>query len=889
MLALDPLITAHPMTGAFRPVTADLLAEVYLAPPPPAFDPVLALTMADAPWAHSATIAPQETAHAVLNGLRALALATPDLSPDSVDLNGLDPDSRLFRHLSALTALWRAHPQALPADLQVVAHVLRAAPGDALEALALIDPAPAALSSPVEVALHATLLAHHGLADEGLRAEWQRRRAPLAQGASPGSALARAQVGLTGGGVGAGPLDGTLSFHALRDLAEEADFAAARARRLIDEGTPPHDIALLVPDEPGYHAHLHRACAQAGVPLSGLPPLPSRRDVAGETLLHLVTCLQTPAPAMALASLYVSPLMPWPAATGALMARETMRGHFRPRVAEALTGRAERLFAILRADRPQSAAAVARALERAAQNLSDHPDQREAMAQLRARLPALRALLASGDAPDWPALIRAATPQEVPAESAETFVEGVGVFTENALPWRPARHLIALGMSGARWPRPVAASSLFLGGELVHLQSVTGLRLETRGAQQARRMERLRRQLLSATGLLTLLRPLQGPDGAHLLPAPALALIARTIEGGGDGAPLVHDLRARPPADWPCAHRAVTPAAGGGAPVLPEDGVLVLGLDLLRHRLTDDGLMRPQSPSRLETLLVSPLAWTLAEYGAEAVTWAPETLGIMLAGTLAHDVLEYLFPADAPLPDPEAIDEAVPELLRQAIRRHAPFLQRAIWAVERQGLERELRVAAQVWRTTLTRLGAQVIDNEITLAGEGLGIRLRGRADCLLRLPGNALLIVDHKKSGTAGRRARMEVGWDLQLALYRTMLERPEVTGPVLDAALETRPKIGVAYHLLNDQGVLAQGIDAPPGVVTVMDEGMAEAAMTHLSMRLSEVGAGRVALNRQGDRETFEKERQLSPYALDASPLVARFLMPGDAPETDAEAEND
>lgn len=55
----------------------------------------------------------------------------------------------------------------------------------------------------------------------------------------------------------------------------------------------------------------------------------------------------------------------------------------------------------------------------------------------------------------------------------------------------------------------------------------------------------------------------------------------------------------------------------------------------------------------------SPLAWSLSEFGAESVTWAPDGLNVMVAGTIAHDVLEFLFPKDVPLPDHDQIEAAV--------------------------------------------------------------------------------------------------------------------------------------------------------------------------------------------------------------------------------------
>jgi hypothetical protein len=117
-------------------------------------------------------------------------------------------------------------------------------------------------------------------------------------------------------------------------------------------------------------------------------------------------------------------------------------------------------------------------------------------------------------------------------------------------------------------------------------------------------------------------------------------------------------------------------------------------------RLDKDGNPRRQSPSRLEKLMVSPLAWTLAEFGAEEVVWAPETYDHILSGTLAHEVLEYLFPKESPLPNDVEITAKAPRLLDQAVRKYAPFLNSPLWKVERQGLERDIIRAAKKWRAT---------------------------------------------------------------------------------------------------------------------------------------------------------------------------------------------
>ena len=299
--------------------------------------------------------------------------------------------------------------------------------------------------------------------------------------------------------------------------------------------------------------------------------------------------------------------------------------------------------------------------------------------------------------------------------------------------------------------------------------------------------------------------------------------------------------------------------------------------DLLRLHQDEAGRARPQSPSRLESLLVSPLAWFLGETDAIDIPWAPEALDIMLAGTLAHHVLEHVFAPDAALPDPADLPRLTETHLAQGIARHAPFLATAEWQLERETLRREALRAAQVWHGILGETGARILKNEFRLKGNAHGIDIRGRADCILLLGDGRLVIVDHKKSGSTRRRIRMRAGWDLQIGLYRAMLARPiRAEGDGLDLVAGQSPAI--AYHLLNDGTVLASGLDpAPGGRVEGVEGDISAKAVALLQTRLAEVGGGSIRLNGTEDEAAFGKTAALTAYALDASPLVRRFMVEG------------
>lgn len=857
-MRIDPLMTRSPATGARRHVTDDLLAEVYLAPRQDVLPLVDHLAdRSNAPWSESFAAAPEETARGVETGLMALAHATPHLDPADIVTDHL-PQGRARSHLTALRDLW-ADLGHLPGPLTTWRHVLDSAATDALEPLLLIG-ADCPFATPAEAALAATLRAHHGTA-EGPAPQ------PLA---AEGSALRHLQDHLGRRSDAVAP-DPSVTCHGLRDPQEEAECAAALAQAMLDQGRVDHpaEIGILAPDGPTYALALQEAFDRVGLPLSGLPAQTMQRDVSGEVLSLLLVLLSGPAPRTALGSLFVAAFMPWSAATGRKMAREVIdRGWSRSAAQQ--TGPARDLLDALRpCSTPAQLFARLGVIARAAPEAGLHP-----------RIAALKA--ATGDTLDWPLLRRLAAPKPTAPEGHDRFVDGVSLFAETALPWRGVRRLIVLGLAGRHWPRLPGSNPLFTEGEITIIRA-GGLLLEGRQQRLARGLALFRRQLGAATEGATLLVPALDLQGARQTPSTGLALIAHML-GAEEPADLVRDMHAIPPADLPVAATRPARVPRGGAPEVPESGVLHVqrglgttdrpGTDLLRLRETPEGTPLPHSPSRLETLLVSPLGWLLDELGATDRSWAPESLDVMTLGILMHQVLEDVFAEGAPVPDEQALAETIPDALDAAIRRHAGWLTDAAWATERRNLLREARDVCAAWAGFLRKTGAEVLHNEISLAGDHGGLLLHGKADCLLKLPDGRILVVDHKRAASGGRRDRMARGWDLQVALYRAMLERP-TEDTALTRLVAQGAQVITAYHMLRDGTVLsdAKGGDVPR--VQTAGADAAQNAMAHLAEVLAEVGAGTIRLNRVDDARTFEKDRGIKAYAL-ANPLVAAFSLP-------------
>lgn len=120
-----------------------------------------------------------------------------------------------------------------------------------------------------------------------------------------------------------------------------------------------------------------------------------------------------------------------------------------------------------------------------------------------------------------------------------------------------------------------------------------------------------------------------------------------------------------------------------------------------------------------------------------------------------------------------------------------------------------------------------------------------------------------------------MEAGWDLQAGLYRDMIAHPirregDGMGPLIGR------RIGIAYHLMNDGGLLTSGLAFAVGSpARDMGDGVNEWAVARLVERLAELEAGRITLNTMGDEDFFKKKAGFTPYALtDGSPLVRAFI---------------
>lgn len=879
------------------PLTSALLASLY-ALPERGDVPLLPVleAMGDAqPWNESLTVAPEQTAAAVAAMLRHVMLATPDLDPARIDTSALPEGSRARTHLEALIALWRAQPEVTPSDIRKLGDVLACGAADALQAMAVIRHHDDPRHSALERAVLAHLEAHHGIiAPED--ADHQRLiGARLAAAAPTDSLLGHVQRHALNPAASRRGVDDSIAILSTRDSLTETEAAAAIIQRWLraDPKLKPSDVAVILPSGSDYAFALDETFARAGLLVSSLPSTPIRRNVGGEAVLHFLQCRRRPAPAMALASLYCSPVLCWPPEMGNELARCVMQGDFEPYAARDLTGKPATLFALIRSPSPSSNGQLKDHLRRFRSLLCDdealEADVLEAKVQI-ARLSSAISATPDNAEPEWDRLIQfAAGYQPIPTTRGAYHLGGISVLHAQEVPTRRYRKLLVLGFNDGCYPASPSGNPFFLDSEVALIAERTGLKLPSQASQLDTALATFTRQLGAASEQVILLMSERDRIGAALSPSSSLPLIARLVEGCDDPEKLVVPLSHTEGTIWDrlIDWRPRPEFKSADAPEIPVS--YDLGANLLTLRQKEDGTPRPQSPSRLENLLVSPLAWVLGELGAQHVAWAPEALDVMLRGSLAHEVFERLFVPGSDHPDDATIAARVPDLLADRIRALAPFLQGAAWTVERLALESEIIASAKHWSRVLRSLGAEIVGNEFWLSGNLLGHPVHGKADCLLRLPDGQPVVVDYKKSSSGTRRQRLNKGYDLQVDLYRRMDVRvseksSEGVRRIAETLTAWNGLPAVAYHTLNDGAVLingAAGIDNDH--VEVIEGDIAQNAIALIKARFAALEVGRIDLNTTADAKYFQKEAALGTYALDDSPLVTAFMREDEAPSVD------
>ncbi|WP_160295251.1 PD-(D/E)XK nuclease family protein [Geobacter sp. OR-1] len=844
--------------------------------------PEAAANIPDSFWADSLLIAPDETA-ATLSSTLSLLLEGAGREGRVKTPSPGELSARATRHLTDLARLHEAINFVLPPHLAAMADIIAAPKARAVRVVSVHYSAKEIRLNPWQRALLEKLGSDAGERSPDLDALYA--KAVLHEPAGKkGRALAHLQKGLFESEIKVATRDDSIQWLAVRDFLEEIEVAVGMAQKALldDPSLVTSEIGFLVPTDQTYTDALRSVCNYAGLPLSGLPDEKEARDLGKEAVLYFLLTCRRPAPAMALATLLSSPLMPWTAEVGKQYAQEIMDGGFDLKATDELSINSKRMLKLIR-QTADSSPVLRDALSQFASLLQATEGLEGHLARALATLEKGKECLSkSGEIP-WGDLMRIASPEAISASVSSPITrEGIAIFTEQEQPWRKVRQLFVLGFSNGRYPGDPSRSAIFSDVDLACLQQIGGYDLETSEGIAQRRRELFKQQLYASSQRINFLIPRRDCFGKELRPSQSLTYMAKLF-GVNDPEDLILELESST-ARAKARGIAVATTASPKTPRLLTKQDLSLQRDLLALHCYADGSPKPQSPSSLDTLMVSPFAWLLSRAGLQPLDWAPEDLDVASKGTLAHDVFEHLFRPDKPLPKATEIKAQIPALLNQAIISKKPFLLGQEWHVERRHLQRDIEIAALRWQELLQEMGAKVLGNEVWLRGKLDTLPIHGSADLLVELPKGRLYVVDYKKASSGPRRDRMRKGYDSQASLYRLMIETGgggKDANATLKKAIEGANEISVAYYMLNDQIALADSNGWVKKSVTGMEElgtGIAVNAMSLIRQRIDELRAGNVKLNHEDDPDWYKKNAAVTIYALENSPLIALFMKTSD-----------
>jgi len=668
-----------------------------------------------------------------------------------------------------------------------------------------------------------------------------------------------------------------LQWLAVRDYLQEVEVAAGMVQQLVKNKTVSMaDIALLLPESSNYTQAVTEIFTKAGIPLSGLTKISHDRDHVRELLYNfLLSRKRFSAAPMLLASLFGSPLLPWHEQASKLT-QEIMDGKSRNQIVNSLPEDQQKNGYFIYGKQINSVEALTKSLRGLIAILNKADNHQEHKNSAMALIHELWDQLNEDKEINWENLFRICRPKLISQNEQEAINrEGVRVFHPDREPWQVVQHLVVLGFADGNYPQMSNVHPVIPEEDRL-LLGTQNICVPTRSSKIEYQRNRFIRQLCAVNTSITFLIPQMDSMGNPLSPSSSLGFMAQLFENIEEPEQLIRDLSQQE--DRRMVQNLAL--AADAAPVPPREFVsndLEFHEDLLTKRKNHEGNTAPESPSGLEKMMVSPLAWLFKRYHIESHEWSSEELDPLVMGSIAHNIFEALFTNDTPLPVEEDIPEKVQSLFYTVIQKDFPFLAGEEWRVECKQMIRQYTEAADHWLNFLHTNNLEILGEETWLAGEFNSHPIHGKADLLCKTPDGQLLVIDYKTSKSKKRKESMEKGFDHQATLYCKMLDSGTVsdkTPKKVKEYLQQTPKTGALYYTLRDRVIL--GDEQTKSLVDVENTGanISINGLNKIRQRMKHLREGLVTLNTENDSVTFKKETSITPYALEDSPLVSLFM---------------
>ncbi len=443
--------------------------------------------------------------------------------------------------------------------------------------------------------------------------------------------------------------------------------------------------------------------------------------------------------------------------------------------------------------------------------------------------------------------------------SAQGYLHSVNIIEENELYLDTTKHLIFLGFNDGHYPSNIGKLGLFSHIQWKQLDDSLNIDMDLNFRDKANELNKsiFKKQIQNATHTITFVGSSLDLVGDKLGISSTLSDIAYTFNNEKELDIEKHLIWLEKDDKEPFFYKQISTNKISKSYHQPKLEDINLDLDLFSLRKEDDKTTnKPESPSSLEKLMISPFAWFLYRQGLESKVWEVEELDVAMQGTIAHGVYEDCFNEEFPNGDITNIDKKIED----RIIIEAPFVNQSHLTLVKEQLINEIKTSIIIFKEMVDKCNIKIISAEDKLVGEFADISVAGRVDVIVEING-VKMIIDYKKSKSAKRVKRMQEGYDHQLFLYREMLG--------IDDAI-------TAYFTLNDTTLV---VDKDIGYnsngkfnINHIEEECSINAKKIMEENIADIKKGILKLNRQGDDKLWDKRGVTASYTLDST-LVSIF----------------
>jgi hypothetical protein len=652
-----------------------------------------------------------------------------------------------------------------------------------------------------------------------------------------------------------------------RDHVQEVEAATSLIQSAIEKGTEPERIAVVVPRGGDYELWLEKHLEYAGIIASNVRPESGVFDWQAALIHDVLTSLVQRDIPMARMSVMINPLMPWWADTGHKLAEQYASGaELKP--GTELGGEGAAMLDLLQSQPDETSAAALEWLNAIAGQCRTLSIRGMGNQRFKSLLENTRRLFALYEGQSFDEQIKQVIRQTPVAafESQEDrvrYLHAVNIIQEGEpLPFR-VDELFVLGFNQGYYSYQPERTGPIHRDAWDQFAGKAGLAIPSVETSQQHWQQEFSELLRRVDNRITFLRGMNDHQGASLEPSDSLLDMALCFQPLKELAP----------------EQLEQTVLKSGHPLLRTETVelqvpdasklddLTFDQQILQAvRTKKDGSEKPESPSSLEKLMQSPLAWLLNRLGIQSRVWEPQAPDILVQGIVAHKVFELFADRQAEPWNETLFDE----LFSRAVEQDAPFLGAAQWRLKRTQLRNKVYKAINDFASWCQQENWQISEKELALQGELWDIQLKGFVDAVLT-NGNQTLIVDYKTSKHDRRLKQLDAGYDLQTLIYRQLYEQKNPGKTVMSG-----------YYTLNDSTLLAAQSLNPSSQMAIVQpepslEDQSANAVALVKDRLNDLKIGTIKLNQTSDEKTWS-DRGIKAYALTDNPVVSRFTRPSE-----------